>query len=195
MRYVILSERRRAHESECDGLIFNVNDENLRRQIDADNANRAVYWWRVKRWPGIRDDDLIDRAEVLIAEYDVFGVLHKLDEIKIAPPYIFELLSPRLTQGIKHRYVVIEPGFSHVWEHRVLESFSVVAKNVGLWNPRTGKQIIVETPDYQVPRMIDCAIYGHQHLKTGVTEVMLVAPDGSDHGPFFSLADARAFVK
>lgn len=176
-------------------MIFNVNEENRRRQIDADNANRAVYWWRVKRFPGVNDADLIAEAEVILSEYEPNGFLHRLDEIRIAPPYVFELVSPRATQGIKHRYVVIDPGWSHVWEHRVLESFSVVAKSIGLWNPLTGKQIIIDTPDYQAPRMIDCAIYGHQHLKKGVTEVMLVAPDGSDHGPFFSLADARAFVK
>lgn len=175
--------------------VAEIHAEDARRRLDANNPDRAVYWWQVKRWPGARDDELIADAEVLIAEYDNRGMLHRLDEIKVQPPYIFELISPRSPQGIKHRYVVIEPGWTHVWEHRVVESFSVGGESMTIWSPKTGKPTIIKSPDFQSARIIDCAIFGHQHLKTGMTELMLVTPDGSDHGPFFSLHEARAFVK
>lgn len=171
-----------------------MNLANVRRRLDENNAERAVFWWAVKRWPGARDKQLIADSEVIIAEYDNCGGLHGLGEINFQPPYIFELVSPRQAQGIQHRYVVIEPGWTHVWEHRVVESFSIGAENLEVWNPRTGKKSILTSPDFHSSKMVDCAIYGHQHLKTGVTEVMVVSPDGKEHGPFFSLHEARAFV-
>lgn len=177
-----------------------VNAEQARHRIDINNPDRAVYEWVVKRYPGVNDAALIAESETIIAQYDIFGGLHKLDEIKIKPPYVFGLASPRKRQGVDDRYVIVMPGWSYVYEHRVVERFSAVSASKAFY--RKGKLVEIKNADYKPPEMLDCVIFGHQHIATGVCELLVVGPDGrtfgSDndaHVPFRSIHEARSFVR
>ena len=147
--------------------------ENMRRKIDAENRDRAVFYWEVRRMPDVLDERAVDNAEVLVSEYDSHGILHRLAEITTAPPFLFCLISPRATIGIPHRFVRVDPGWFIVWQHRVRE-------RVYIGSPGS--------PGYIPPTMEDCAIFGREHID-GRQELMLVYPDGAAYG-FATMHDA-----
>lgn len=142
------------------------NIENMRRKIDAENRDRAVFYWQVWRLPDVLDENGVDNAEVIVSEYDAFGILHRLAEIKVMPPYLFCLISPRAAQGIPHRFVRIDPGWAFIWQHRVRESVCIGSPG---------------SPGYRPPTLEDCAIFGREHCD-GRQELMLVYPDGAAFG-------------
>lgn len=142
------------------------NLENMRRKLDAENRDRAVFYWEVRRMPESIGEEGWSNTEVIISEYDAHNILHRLAEIKVMPPYLFCLISPRAAEGIPHRFVRIDPGWHFIWQHRVRESACIGSPG---------------TPGYRPPTLEDCAIFGRNHID-GRQELMLVYPDGAAYG-------------
>jgi hypothetical protein len=154
--------------------MFDLNLENLRRKLESENADIAAFQWEVRRAPENPTEGSIEEAEILIAEYDNVGLLHRLAEIKVLPPYLFCAKTART--GLSSHYVRIDPGYEYIWEHRVRKSLCMVPEG---------------HPQYVAPIMEDCAILGRRHIFLNQEEVIIVYPNGTVVGPFDSLIKAR----
>jgi hypothetical protein len=156
--------------------MFDINQENLRRKLEADRADIAAFLWEVRRVPEHMVDGAQVDSEIIIAEYDNAGILHRFNEIKVQPPYLFCAKSERT--GVPSRYVHIEPGWEFIWHHRVRTSVCMVGQ---------------DNPAYVPPITEDCVLLGRRHLFLLKEEVILIYPSGQFVGPFDSLMKALQY--
>jgi hypothetical protein len=124
-----------------------------RRRFAVDRT-RAAYFWQVRRW--VDDITRVAQSDVLLAEYDVFGGLHRLAEVPPAP-FIWCAESYRTGEGVPSRSVPVPAGFEPIWLHRVREGRSF-----------TSEFVAIE----------DCLIFGRREIFTGREDVLLLYPDG-----------------
>jgi hypothetical protein len=139
------------------------------RRKDAQNLNLAAYSWQVRRCPTVLVQGEEPDTEILLAEYDVQGKIHQLDEIVMPPPYLFCLISSRA--NIPNRFVRIDPGWTHVYCHRVQGALGIAGNGFP---------------------QVDCVIYGTRSLIDMQMNILIVYPSGLVYGPFFSLKEAYA---
>jgi hypothetical protein len=137
--------------------VIDQNEIAARRRFAVD-PERAAYFWQVRRMPDVLTQETIDAAEILIAEYDVHGILHRLAEIRSPKPYLWVAETYRAPQGIPSRFIPITPAHEFIWQHRVRHSVAIFS----------GEQILE-----------DCLIFGRRQILTGSEDVMLIYPDGT----------------
>lgn len=132
-----------------------ANDETASRGMLAGDMNRAAYFWMVM------DPTM---TTTLIAEYDTPGLLHKLSEIVMPPPYMWCAQSYRAPLGVVNRNILIPVGYEPIWANRVRVAGGIAQ---------------------------GCLMFGRRNIATRAEEVLLLYPDGTSF-QLTSMSDAIA---